>query len=281
MKVMKKRIFIGLRSILLPETYDELILQCKEAKYQFPDSFLEISLCGNEPDEIFFNLSDKVDHYSSNPIGLTPPLVKLVDSAMKGNYSLVILTDGDKQHIFSEIKNIFQIGIEEKVDFLIPIRVNRSLKFNNDQVLDRLTLEELENIYFKLTTNSFLIDPQPGLYIFYNARVLESLDLINVYSMIGDLVLTEQVITKKFKISEKEVNIRNQETTRMNLEREFNKIFQFEAYYKVSFQEIIDIARKDPKKYLPRGNVKSLNHILETYIEMKKKITPIISKYGV
>jgi len=254
-------LLIGLRTYLTGDNEDELILQLKEARQFFPDSFILVELCGKDAGAAAYETADMVDHYSKKPLGLTPPFQKIIDFAKDKGFPSCILIDGDSQHKFSEVSRIF----ETTDDALVPTRVNRSLFLNDAPDLDRITLEEAENAFLRIAEGCFVPDPQPGLAILKTKSAVQAIELAGISSMIADLVVTTQVFLAGLSINSPEITIRPQKFTRVNTALEFRKVSELEEYYCLSFEDVIERIKKEPELLLPRGNPSSLESLLTVY----------------
>lgn len=257
-------LLIGLRAYLTGDNDSELEMQASDARKFFPDSFLLISLCGKPPTGKATDMADEVQHYSKKPLGLTPPFRMIADFAREKGFSKCILTDGDEQHMFSEIKRIFD---PDSPSVVIPVRENRSLFFSDDAAIDRLTLEEAENAFLRLRYGCMLADPQPGLVILPGRKAIMAAGLSGVASMIGDLALATRLFLAGFRIEEPAIRIRAQKKTRVSLALEFEKISQLESYYSLGFSSVVSKCIGSPEKYLPRGNARHLAAIREKFLE--------------
>jgi len=264
-------LIIGLRAYGDEDSFKELEFQIRQSKAYFPSAFVISAICGKEAPVKIQSIIDKIIHYSDNPIGLTPPLHELIKYATKAYSNQLILTDGDNQHIFSQIKMAYDEGIKVKADAVIPIRKNKNLGFSDDKVIDRITLEEVENAFLRIKKGCKLIDPQPGLIILLNQKAIKSLNLEGIPSMIGDLVITDQLLRENYKIIEPPVTIRKQKRTLINVQREMVKVQQFEKYFELSFKEVIKTVQKSPNIYLKNGTVDELPLLLDTYSKTFEK----------
>lgn len=265
---MSKEFLIGLRAYKRGADESELSRQLADAREYFPNSCVAVALCGKKPSPALEKSADEIMHYSPVPVGLTRPFDLLVEHAKREGYSRCILTDGDDQHMFSEIGRICS-GAKE--DALIPVRKNRSLFFNDSSSIDRLTLEEIENAFLRVRFGCMLRDPQPGLAILLDRSAIDAVDLSGIGSMIGDIVITTQVFLKGLSIGEPEIEIRPQKNTLVNLKLEFTKVFQFEAYYNLGFFEVLKKAGSDPAVMIPRGNPDALGTIEQKYVQFSDK----------
>lgn len=243
----RPELFIGLRGYLTGDNEDELELQCLEARKFFPDSRLVVALCGLPAGEKVTGLADEVVHYSGKPLGLTHPFRLLVEKAKNGTFERAILTDGDSQHVFSEIKKVFGSC---RADAAIPTRKNKSLIFSDKGAdMDRIVMEELENAFLRVKTGCMLRDPQPGLVLLMNRKALDCLNLEGVPSMLGDLAITRQLFERGFGIDGPEIETRVQDKTRVSLERELGKIRELEEYFGMTLGNVVMAVRKEPEKF--------------------------------
>lgn len=245
------KLFIGLRGYLTGDNADELELQCLEAKKFFPDSHLVVALCGLPAGSTVNDIADEVVHYSDRPLGLTRPFHLLVERAKSGGFDRAILTDGDSQHMFSEIRRMFDSC---RADVIVPTRKKKSLIFSDGSDMDRIVMEELENAFFRVKTGCMLIrDPQPGLVLLMNRKALECLNLENVPSMLGDLAITRQLFENGFEIRAPEIDTRVQEKTRVSLERELGKIRELEGYFGMTLGEVVGVVKEEPERFFIDG----------------------------
>jgi len=258
-------LIIGLRAYGDEDSFKELEFQIRQSKAYFPSAFVISAICGKKAPKKVQSIIDKIIHYSDKLVGLTTPLNELIKYTKNVRANQLILTDADNQHIFSEVRKAYDEGVKVKADAVIPIRKNKNLAFSDNKVIDRITLEEVENAFLRIKTGCKLIDPQPGLIILLNQKAIRSLNLERIPSMIGDLVITDQLLREKYRIIELLVTIRRQERTLINVQREMVKVRQFEKYFGLSFKEVIKTVQESPNIYLKNGTVNELEFLLDTY----------------
>lgn len=265
------RILIGLRAYLTGDNDAELAMQVGEAKKFFPRCFLLVALCGRPPTKMVLEVADEVLHYSNPPLGLTPPFHIIIEYAKKHGFMECILTDGDEQHMFSEIRRVYGGSADKAV---IPVRENRSLFFSDDNGsgIDRPTLEDAENAFLRIRDGCMHTDPQPGLVILKTNAALGAVELSQVPSMIGDIAITTQLFLAGMRIDAPLIKIRKQEKTRVNLALEFEKVSQLESYYSLGFRTVVEKCSNAPEKYLPRGNPNELRCILDAFLDWKTSV---------
>ena len=268
-------LIIGLRAYGEKDSFKELEFQIRQSKTYFPNTFVSSTICGKEAPTKIQSIIDKIIHYSDKMIRLTPPLHELIKYA-KDKYAKdarlnqLILTGGDNQHIFSEIRRVYEEGIKVKADAVIPTRKNKNLAFSDNKVIDR-TLEEVENAFLRIKTGCKLGDPQPGFIILLNQKAIQNLNLEGIPSMIGDLVITDQLLRQGYKIIEPPVTIRKQKRILINVQREMLKVKQFEKYFRLSFKEAIKTIQEKPNIYLKNGTIDELQPLLDTYSKTFEK----------
>lgn len=261
------KILIGLRAYLTGDNDAELEMQVEAAKKSFPECFLLVALCGKPPTKMVLDVADEVLHYSNPPLGLTPPFHIIVEYAKKRGFGECVLTDGDEQHMFPEIRRVYGGSADGAV---IPVRENRSLFFSDGSGIDRPTLEDAENAFLRIRDGCMHADPQPGLVILKTNAALGTVELSQVPSMIGDIAITTQLFLAGMRIGAPLIKTRKQEKTRVNLALEFEKVSQLESYYSLGFQKVVEKCSETPEKYLPRGNPEELKRILDAFLEWQK-----------
>ncbi|MCD1294894.1 hypothetical protein CUJ83_07770 [Methanocella sp. CWC-04] len=230
-------LIIGIRALL---DNDEPILlsQLTDARKHFPGAKIVLAVCGDDPSEKIKGLCDKVLYYSQKPSGLTEPLRIIIDHAKEHNANELIITDGDDQFYFSEIRRLYELGKSSGYDAVIPKRVRKSLFFQ-DGNYDRVLVEDCENILFRKAYPNGIKDPQPGVEIMLNRDTISCLSMENVPCWIGDIVITYLLLYNRRTITEPEIKTREQSKTHMNVEREFEKISQMQNYFGINIDEAI------------------------------------------
>lgn len=262
--VMKISLIVGFRAYLTGENDAELELQVREAKKYFPEAEIVVALCGKAASkEVKENAN--VIHYSDKPLGLTPPWHILTEHAKKTNAEALILVDGDDQHIFSEIKKIYEAN---KGKVVIPEREKRIILITDSEA-NRVTLEDLENAYLRIKYNCELKDPQPGLYIL-NKEAISFLDLSQTDSWVGDMAFLSQLYENNIKITAPKVKVRQQKAG-LNLDLIFKRIARFEKYFGIEFLELIEKVKAKPELYLQEGTISELESIKKSFVEYKNK----------
>ena len=89
--------------------------------------------------------------------------------------------------------------------------------------MSRETVEEVENAFLRIKPGCKLIDPQPGLIILLNQNAIQSLNLTEIPPMIGDIVITHQLLRKGYKIIEPPVLTRKQKRTLSTYKKKWKK----------------------------------------------------------
>lgn len=229
----KNRLLISLRSYLTGDNLDELELQVREAKQHFPEAQILVPLCG-EPASKYVEKQAEVIHYGAKPLGLTPPLSMAIEYAKDNNFEQLILTDGDSQFPFADIRRLYAWGLKNNSSAIIPVRRNKSLFFSDDKKADRVRMEERENALMRAKYPDAPPDPQPGLVLLFNNAAISALDLRKIPSMIGDLAITAQLLDAKMRIDSPEVDTRTQNKTRVSLKLEQTKLAQLEHFFVVN-----------------------------------------------
>ena len=108
--VEHSHLIIGLRAYGNEYSFKELEFQIRQNKAYFLSAFVVSAICGKKAPMKIQSIIDKIIHYSDKPIGLTPPLHELIEYIKDVCSNRLILTDGDNQHIFSEIRKAYDEG---------------------------------------------------------------------------------------------------------------------------------------------------------------------------
>jgi len=259
---------IGIRSLFSRSNAAELEMQVREAKRYFPKSDIVIALCGEEPTKTIKKYATKIFHYSKKPIGWTQPWKILTDYAKSSNSKELIVVDGDDQHIFSEIKRIHKKYIGKVV---IPEREKRII-FLSDSEISRVTLEDIENTFLRVKLKNVPKDPQPGLFMILDKKVLHKLSFENASPWIGDAPLLSQLCRNKVQIVSPKIKVRSQTTTSLNLDIVFKGMEELEKYFQISFLDIINILKKRPEQYLYQGRLTEIEFIKKKFTEFSSII---------
>lgn len=238
-------LLIGFRVLLNGE--DGVFLsQLQDARTSFPKARLIAAICGCAPSESIRSLCDDIIYYSDQPLGLTKPFDLLVEYARSHDADRLILVDGDDQFIFSELRRLYDASNRSSYDAIIPIRRKKSLFFSDDGI-NRVLVEDCENLIFSTACPNDLKDPQPGAIFLLTKKAISSLSLGTVPAWIGDLAVTAQLIKANCSLCELEMDIREQQMTHMTLNRELLKIRQLEHYFGVRLMDVLP----DKAKYAP------------------------------
>lgn len=226
---------IGFRALIKKDEY-VLLSQIKDARRIFPEFSVILAVCGDEPSSTVLDACDEVMYYGRAPRGFTYPWHLLIKYAQDYEASELILCDGDEQFIFSELRRVYDNAGE--CDAVMPIRRKKPLFFS-DARIDRVLMEECENMLFRAACPNALIDPQPGAIMLLSRKAISCIDLEAVPSWIGDIVVTAQLIKSGCLIKELEMDVREQAKTNVTLERELLKIRQMERYFGESLLDVI------------------------------------------
>jgi hypothetical protein len=228
-------LFLGIRALI---DHDEDVLRSRleDARRHFPRSKLIAAICGEQPSAAITGLCDDVLYYGEKPMGFTHPWHLLIKYSQDCGADELILCDGDDQFIFSELGRVYDTA--EDCDAIIPIRRKKSLFFS-DECIDRVLMEECENMLFRAACPNLLKDPQPGAIFLLTSKAIASLSLEAVPSWIGDIAATAQLLRSGCTIKEYEIDIREQSKTNMTLERELLKIRQMERYFGQSLLDVL------------------------------------------
>lgn len=230
-------LFLGIRA-LIHNDEDILLSQLEDARSCFPDSHIVLAVCCDPPSTRIKGMCDEILYYSDTPKGLTLPLHLLIQYAQDHGADELILCDGDDQFIFSELRRIYDMAHGSTYDAVIPIRNRKSLFFCDDS-LDRVLIEDCENLLFRAACPNMLKDPQPGAVFILNKKTINCLSLASVPSWIGDIVITTQLINAGRHILETTMDIREQRNTNMTLDHELLKIRQMESYFGVNLPDAL------------------------------------------
>ncbi|HLC60540.1 MAG TPA: glucose-1-phosphate thymidylyltransferase [Candidatus Nanoarchaeia archaeon] len=272
---MVENTIIGIRSYFTGQNADELEMQLRGARKYFPESKIVVALCGDEPTKAIKGYATKIFHYSKKPVGWTQPWKILTDYAKSSKATELIVVDGDGQHIFSEIRRIYD---KNRGKVVVPEREKRII-FLSDSEISRVTLEDLENTFLRVKYNCTLKDPQPGLFMILNRNVIYKINFNNIDPWIGDAAFLAHLYENKVKIASPKIKVRSQTTTSLNLDIVFKGIIELEKYFGISFLDIINAMKKRPEQYLYQGRLTELDYIKKKYGEFQNK-TKIKSMKG-
>ena len=259
---------IGIRSFFSRANAAELEMQLRGARKYFPESRIAIALCGEEPSKTIKSYASKIFHYSKKPIGWTQPWKILTDYAKSMKSSELIVVDGDSQHMFSEIRRVYD---KNRGRVVVPEREKRII-FLSDSEISRVTLEDIENTFLRVKYGCKLKDPQPGLFMILNRRSLDKLNFEHVSPWIGDAAFLAQMYKNKIKIASPKINVRSQTTTSLNLDIVFKGIEELEKHFGISFLDITNILKKRPEQYLYQGRLAEIEHIKKKFNEFQNRI---------
>ena len=264
---MTQNPIIGIRSFFNSSNAAELEMQLRESRKYFPESRIVVALCGDEPSKVIRNSADKIFHYSKKPIGWTQPWKILTDYAKSSKSEELIVVDGDSQHIFSEIKRVYN---KNKGKVIVPEREKRFV-FLSDSQISRATLEDLENTFLRVKYNCTLKDPQPGLFMILKKEVIGKLNFNNAEPWIGDAAFLGQLYENNVKIESPMIKVRSQITTSLNLDIVFKGIVELEKHFGIKFFDIINILKKRPEQYLYQGRLTEIDYIKKKFTEFQNK----------
>ncbi len=229
---MLSKCYAGMRLIgfraLIDRDEEVLLSQIRDARHFFPGFRVIAAVCGDRPSSMVLDVCDDVLYYGEKPHGFTYPWHLLVKYAQDNGAGELILCDGDEQFIFSELRRAYDNAGE--CDAVMPVRRKKPLFFS-DVSMDRVLMEECENMLFRVACPNTLKDPQPGAVILRTRKAISCIGLEAAPSWIGDLVATSHLIKSGCHIREVEVDVRHQAKTNVTLERELIKIMQMERYF--------------------------------------------------
>ncbi len=265
---MANDLVIGIRSFFSSANAAELEMQLKGARRYFPESKIVVALCGEELPKSLKAYATKVFHYSKKPIGWTQPWKILTDYARESKAQELIAVDGDSQHIFSEIKRVYD---KNRGKVVVPDREKRVV-FLSDSEISRVTLEDIENTFLRMKYDCRLNDPQPGLFMILNKKAMDKLNFENVSPWVGDAAFLEQMYKHRIKISSPRINVRSQTTTSLNLDIVFKGIEELEKHFGIRFPDIINALKKRPEQYLYQGRLAEIDHIKKRFSEFQNRI---------
>jgi hypothetical protein len=226
---------IGFRA-LIDKDEEVLLSQIRDARHFFPGFSVIVAACGDRPSSMVLDVCDDVLYYGEKPRGFTYPWSLLVKYAQDCGAGELILCDGDEQFIFSELRRAYDSAGE--CDAVIPVRRKKPLFFS-DTCIDRVLMEECENMLFRAACPNMLKDPQPGALILRTRKAISCIDLEAAPSWIGDIVATSELIKSGCLIKEIEIDVRDQAKTNVTLERELLKIMQMERYFGERLLDVI------------------------------------------
>ena len=259
---------IGIRSFFSRQNAAELEMQLRGARKYFPESKIVVAMCGEGPTKAIKSYATKVFHYSKKPVGWTQPWKILSEYAKTIKAKELVVVDGDSQHIFSEIRKVYD---KNKGKVIVPEREKRVI-FLSDSEISRVTLEDIENTFLRVKYNCTLKDPQPGLFMILNKHALNMLKFDNIAPWIGDAAFLAQMYEHKIKISSPKINVRSQTTTSLNLDIVFRGIEELEKHFGIGFLEITNILKKRPEQYLYQGRLAEIDNIKKKFIEFQNRI---------
>lgn len=261
-------LIIGIRSLFSRANAAELEMQLRGASKYFPESRIVIALCGEELPKALKRYASKIFHYSKKPVGWTQPWKILADYAKLTKAKELIIVDGDSQHIFSEIRRVYD---KNRGQVVVPEREKRII-FLSDSEISRVTLEDIENTFLRVKYDCKLKDPQPGLFMILNKHILDKLSFEHVSPWIGDAAFLAQMYKDKVKIASPKVKVRSQTSTSLNLDIVFKGIQELEKHFGISFPKIIDILKKSPEQYLYQGRLAEIDYIKKKFNEFQNRI---------
>ena len=259
---------IGIRSFFSRANAAELEMQLRGAKKYFPESKIAVALCGEEMPKSLKSYAAKIFHYSKKPVGWTQPWKILTKYAKSINAKELVVVDGDSQHIFSEIRRVYE---KNRGKVVVPEREKRII-FLSDSEISRVTLEDIENTFLRVKYGCSLKDPQPGLFMVLNNHALNKLNFEHVSPWIGDAAFLAQMYENKIKIASPKINVRSQTTTSLNLDIVFKGIEELEKHFGISFLEITNILKKRPEQYLYQGRLAEIDYIKKKFNEFQNRI---------
>lgn len=265
----KMKPVIGIRAYLTDCKKAQLEMQIRDAQKHFPEFEIVVALCGEEPGQFIEQNVTKLIYYSKKPLGLTPPWEILTDYAKAQGSELLIVVDGDDQHIFSEVKQLYDQCRHDLSSnkVVIPTREKRVV-FVSDISMHGATLEDLENAFIRHKTNCRLIDLQPGLFML-SKGVISQLNFKNVCPWVGDIAFLDQLLSKGIELVSPVIKVRSQDSTISSRSLVFRSIEEYEKYFGISFYDIVKEVKSNPTKFLYGGRLNEINNIEKSFTSFK------------
>jgi|GEM_PF-4633 len=259
---------IGIRSLVSDEGLPELLRQAADARKEFPEAKLVLAACGMEPPEGLSASFDKVVHYSNKAEGYGKPWALILAYAEESGCDDVIVTNGNDQHIFAEVRKAYE---KAQPGVVVPERMKRVV-FMRDTI-DGQTLEDLENGFIRHKWSTGIRDLQSGLFILKGRNSWRGLreGMEKLDSWLGDLAFYDLLFSRNHNagISTPKIIVRSQHYSLSSRLFVFRTIASCEQHFGISFQDLVKEALNEPFAYLFDGSPARVEEIENAYLNYR------------
>ncbi|MFH0737376.1 MAG: glucose-1-phosphate thymidylyltransferase [Candidatus Micrarchaeota archaeon] len=259
---------LGIRSFISPEGLPELERQASDARKVFPKAKMILAACGEIVPDKIASVFDSVVHYSGKAEGHGRSWSIILDYASKNRCEDVIVTNGNDQHIFPAVRKIYERAPK---GVTVPERMKRVI-FTRDSI-DGLTLEDLENGFLRRKWATSVRDLQAGLFMIKGRGYYEPIgsSIGGLDSWLGDLAFYDLLFSTHpdIRINTPKIEVRSQHFSISSRLFVFRTIASCEKHFRISFQELIREAEKEPFSYLFDGSPSRIGDIETAYMNFR------------
>ena len=198
----EKKILVIILTYNEEETIETVIKKSKE--FLNPNQILVIDGYSTDKTSSIAKTNDAEIIYIDKTFGIGLSVEAGLLAAHKGNYDYLIRVDGDNQHTISDVKKIYDIAIEDKIDLMIGSRFigNSDYKPNILRNFGIIVLRKMIDFFYGFK----VLDCTSGCQIISKKLINEIEDDENFeYSEIGIICKT---IVSKLNIKEEFVNMK-------------------------------------------------------------------------